>query len=234
MNKRIIVYVVAALIVLCVICVVAGLIIQSSPTYKVTATARALATAAEAARPTAIPVPTHTPAPTATLQPTGTPKPTATPGPTHTPAPTDTPAPTPTVTPTLSPTDQLRLAIQTALGDGNRDVPRIQEFDFTDGTIWVVWAIDDNFTEGLVKRGAQLDIVNILKAVDSTGIDYQRVDLLGTFSMVDVYGNTSESDVISVSYSQATVQRINWDNFLTDDIYTIADDLLMLHPEFRP
>lgn len=97
-----------------------------------------------------------------------------------------------------------------------------------------MWTINDSLTKGWIRSGAQSDIADILKAIHSTGLDYQRVDLLGTFPLVDVYGNTEETDVISVSYSRETVDRVNWNSFSADNIYTIADQVLMIHPEFRP
>lgn len=185
--------------------------------------------------PTATPEATSTPAPTSTPVPTNTPAPTSTPVPTSTPAPTDTPAPTPTSTATLSPVDQLRVSIQAALGEGNRDIPRLQEFDILEEVdLWVVWSINTSLTIGWIRDGAQADAFNILQAIHSTGFDYRSVALIGTFSMTDVYGNSEEADVISVTYNRETVERINWNNFSLDNVYTIADQIYQIHPDFRP
>jgi hypothetical protein len=58
------------------------------------------------------------------------------------------------------------------------------------------------------------------------------VQFAGTFSMQDIYGNVSEMVVIRASYLKETIQKINWDNFLNENIFTIADSSYV-HPDFR-
>jgi len=111
---------------------------------------------------------------------------------------------------------------------------RVDEVTLDTGQVYVFWAINDNLSSSWVARGAMLDMVAILKAVDETGIDFETINVAGSFSMVDAYGNVHEQVVVSLGYSKATVNRINWDNFVTDNIYLIADEVLVLHPEFRP
>ena len=187
-------------------------------------------------RPTATvtPVPTDTPIPTDTPMPapTDTPAPTNTPLPTNTPAPTETPAPTSTP---LSPDAALLVAIESALGSCNRDVPRISAYELDDkGIILVVWAINDNLSGKMITRGAMMDIVDILQAIDGSGVDYTRADLLGTFSMVDKYGEVDEHIVVNTMYSRETIDLINWEGFLTDNVYVVADEVYRIHPEFEP
>jgi hypothetical protein len=100
--------------------------------------------------------------------------------------------------------------------------------------VFVFWAINDALTTGMVKRGAQLDMIDILEAVADSGVDYVAVNAAGSFAMVDVYGNVREQVVVSMMYTKATIERVNWDSFITDNIYVIADEVYVLHPEFRP
>jgi hypothetical protein len=174
------------------------------------------ATPVTVATATAIPAPTDTPMPTDIRGPTGTPRP------------TDTPRPT------VSPTQRLQAAIRKALGDGNRNVPRVDEIALEDREIFVFWAINSNLTEGLIRNGARRDVVAILKAVAESGVEYSLVHTAGSFSMMDVYGNEREQVVVSLTYTQGTVDKINWVNFEPDNIYVIADEVLILHPEFTP
>lgn len=147
-------------------------------------------------------------------------------GPTNTAAPTNTPAPpTPTRPPTYTPEplQALRSAIIAALGDGNRDIPRVNDVRVEEDMIIVDFAINDNLFEDSLIRGAKRDIVDILEVVSKSGLEYGSVLVAGRFPMKDVYGNISEDQVIGVIYSSTTVEKINFDNFDIENIYTIRD-----------
>lgn len=167
------------------------------------------------------------------LPPAGTPTPVAQVAPTDTAAPTPTSEPLPPP-PTAGPQDRLAASLVEALGNSNRDTPRLAGLAVEGGEIVVSWAINDNLTSNLVRTGAALDVVDILQAVDELGIDYQQITVIGSFAMQDVYGNIEESIVVSAVYTRPTVDRIAFDTFDTDNTYRIADELLMLHPEFQP
>ena len=173
------------------------------------------------------PTNTYTPSPARTAQPTNTLQPTDTPKPIDTPKPTNTSEPEPTDTPE----ENLRKAIEDALGDSNRDIARISEFEVTD-QIFVQWAINDNLTEDMIKGGAQLDITEILQAVSESEVEYNSVRVYGTFPLVDSYGNVEETEVVKAVYTLETLEKINWDNFLFKNVYEIADSL-QLHPTFQ-
>jgi hypothetical protein len=103
-----------------------------------------------------------------------------------------------------------------------------------EGQLYVFWAINGYPTTGMVRRGAQLDMVAILEAMAESGGPYEAVHAAGSFPMVDAYGNAREQVVVSMMYNKATIERVNWDGFLSDNINEIADEEYLLHPEFRP
>lgn len=153
-----------------------------------------------------------------------TPTPSSIPSSTLPPPPTD--LPTETSTP-LDPQSQLRIDIEKALGIGNRDVARLIQLNYDDpetGAIYVNWSINDNFTEDLIVFGAKSDATDILKAIARSGIQYTYVILSGSFPMSDAFGNSEERNVINLTFYKATVDKINWDGFLSDNIYVIADE----------
>lgn len=161
-----------------------------------------------------------------TLSPTPLPSTTALPSATLPPTATLSPSATPPPTATLEPQSALRIEIERVLGTGNRNIPRLTALNFNDpetNAIFVNWAINDNLTENLIIYGAKSDATDILKAIAQSGVDYTYVILSGSFSMVDKFGNTSESNVVNLTFYKTTVDKINWDNFLSDNIYTIAD-----------
>lgn len=125
--------------------------------------------------------------------------------------------------------------IREILGTGNRDVTKLTDFSYDcidSVSICVTFAIDDNLTENFIKRGAMLDINRMLEIIAQSDIEYEEVFFTGTFPLVDAFGNSEETNVVMVWYRKETVDKINWDNFLTDNVYIIADDLF-LHPAFR-
>jgi len=142
----------------------------------------------------------------------------------------DTPVPATAII--LSPEDALKESIREALGELNRDGNRIHEIDIrgdNNDLVSVRFSLNDNFSDDSILRVGMLDIIDILKAVDSSSIDYSIVIVEGTFLMVDTYGNESEEQVIFASYSKENIDQINWSNFLTDNIFVIADTH-NLHP----
>lgn len=157
---------------------------------------------------------------------------------TNTPAPTATAAatPTPEVTPTPA---TLEEAVKASIDrDGNRDVPRIALVEQDMDVINVEWAINDNMGGDLIRSGARLDAVHLLHAIHAYGAEYRLINLVGTFSMRDTYGNTSESPVVYLTFEWDTVQRINWDDeafwqhSLQNQIYELADST-NIHEEFQ-
>lgn len=148
-----------------------------------------------------------------------------------TPAPTDTPLPTETP---ISPEAQLLADIEAALGDSNRDIERVRAYDFlgADHVIYVTFAIQDNFTADMIRAGAVSDVIDILEQVSQSQLDYAGVEVAGSFSMVDVYGNVSETTVIEAYYSRATIGRINFETFPSDNVFVIADSVSIMHPGF--
>lgn len=96
----------------------------------------------------------------------------------------------------------------------------------------IQWAINDNLTENMIKTGARIDIADMLQAIDETGVSYELINFEGTFSMVDRLGNAREETVVWATYDAETVAKINWPNFLTDNVYNVAASSKR-HPAFQ-
>lgn len=144
------------------------------------------------------------------------------------------PSPEPTSTP-LPPDLQLKANLTNALGDSNRyDGDKLTDVQIIDdgAVIDVYWGVNDNLSDGWVKDGAKLDIVNILKTIRESSINYESVGVYGKFPLVDKLGNSSEGFVIKAKYNRVTVDKIKFDNLLAKNIYDIADEV-WLHPAFQ-
>lgn len=99
--------------------------------------------------------------------------------------------------------------------------------------VLVTFDVAENLTLGMSRRGAQIDVKSILEGVDDSGFDFESVFIHGMAPLVDRFGHKSRDTVINVGYDRATVDRINWENMLTDNIYVVADSAV-IHPQFQP
>lgn len=129
-------------------------------------------------------------------------------------------------TPTYDTYDRLVVGIDEGLGELNRGNGRRKMTDINyredEGSIEVTWAADDNFSNGLIVAGIQSDAAAVLRAIDESGVDYERVFLAATFAVQDAAGHASESEVMLASYDRSTIERINWSNFLATEVFDIA------------
>jgi len=208
----------------CLICSIIAIIYNQTPAGKASSTQHALAEAITQtwqARPTNIPLPSSTPLPTAlpsaTLPPSETPLPRA----------------------TLEPLAELQQIVTNILGTSNRNVQRLANFSYDPGNseITVTFAANDNLTESMIKFGIQMDIEDILKTIQqsNTSIPYTSIFVMATFPLTDVYGNSKESNVVLATYNRTNLDKVNWDNFITDNVYLIANqDTLFIHPAVQP
>jgi hypothetical protein len=95
------------------------------------------------------------------------------------------------------------------------------------------FAIRDNYTEQMIKDGARLDTIDILRYAKATYPDASAVNVQGTFPMTDPYGNTSTHVAIDLTYSRATLNKINFDGVSKNSIWEIRDSGSVL-PAFQP
>lgn len=101
------------------------------------------------------------------------------------------------------------------------------------GVVDARFAIRDNYTEQLIKDGARLDTIDILKYAKATYPDAAAVNVQGTFPMTDPYGNTSTQVAIDLTYSRETLNKINFDGVTKKSIWEIRDSGTVL-PAFQP
>ncbi|WAC93525.1 DUF2510 domain-containing protein [Mycobacterium sp. Aquia_213] len=85
------------------------------------------------------------------------------------------------------------------------------------------FAIRDNYTETMIKDGARLDTIDILRYARATYPDASAVNVQGTFPMTDPYGNTSTQVAIDLTYSRETLNKINFDGVSKISIWEIRD-----------
>ncbi|OBG50032.1 MULTISPECIES: DUF2510 domain-containing protein [unclassified Mycobacterium] len=94
------------------------------------------------------------------------------------------------------------------------------------------FAIRDNYTEQMIKDGARTDTIDILRYARATYPDASAVNVQGTFPMTDPYGNTATHVAIDLTYSRATLNKINFDGITKASIWEIRDSGTIL-PAFQ-
>ncbi len=95
------------------------------------------------------------------------------------------------------------------------------------------FAIRDNYSEEMIRDGARSDTIQILKYAHATYPNASAVNVQGTFPMTDPYGNTSTQVAIDLTYSRATLNKINFDGVRANTIWEIRDSGTVL-PAFQP
>jgi len=128
--------------------------------------------------------------------------------------------------------ERLEYEIIKGLGKSNRKMDRITHFQVDGQDVVVHFTINDNLTVNMTKGGAKNSAESILKAVQNSGYDYSTITMLGTYPLQDKLGNSTETGVLQATYSRGIVSRINWQGFLYDNVYEIADEV-WLHPAFK-
>lgn len=151
---------------------------------------------------------------------------------TETTATTERPAPSAEPKP-VNPAVAFEKDVRDALGNGNRDdVERVGPVSFVDGVASVRYAINDNVSEGFIRKSARIDAVDIIKqAKKLPGLT--QLQIIGTFPLQNNLGESAEREVVEGTYSAEIVQRINVKTVNRDLIFELADVESIVHPVFR-
>lgn len=71
-----------------------------------------------------------------------------------------------------------------------------------------------------------------LKAAYKSGANVSEVTTFGEADMADKKGNTTHMTVAKCNMTQATAKTINWDNFLWENLHSVADEY-WVHPGIK-
>lgn len=82
---------------------------------------------------------------------------------------------------------------------------------------------NDNLSTDYIKRKMLIDSCELfekafaeLPEINSTYIDWH-------FPLVDTYGNVELNSVMTIKITRETEDKINWENFMTDNLPDVAD-----------
>ncbi|AXY24943.1 hypothetical protein CL176_02265 [Suicoccus acidiformans] len=80
------------------------------------------------------------------------------------------------------------------------------------------------------RRGFEGQIVEFMEAVKD--LDFELLRVSGLADMTDKYGNTELSKVAVYPITKETIDKINYDKFILDNLEELAEGTF-IHPEFR-
>ncbi len=154
-------------------------------------------------------------------------------------APTAVPTAEPTAAPTAEPSTReewVLLAAQEVYRDDLISVTW-QEVDNQKDMI-VIWCnFADNFTNQMRRDYFMLHAKNMLERVAKLGkdgrIDYGSCYIVGRTTYLDQYNNEFEGNAMEIRLLESDLSKINWDNYVNDDLVINLATTYAVHPLFR-
>jgi len=128
----------------------------------------------------------------------------------------------------------LKAAIGSLLGEKtNMDVPRDLDVSLVDGDLYVMYALNENFTNNLMIVGAWGEVSDIVKLVQESGLS-SNLTVNGTLALIDVNGNElGQQIVFTANFLDDKVPLLNTDNLLGTDMWENASSSFIYHPAIR-
>jgi hypothetical protein len=106
--------------------------------------------------------------------------------------------------------------------------------DADSDNVFVSFKARQGFTDGLTKDGARFDTSQILQYALARYPKLTEVIVSVKADMTDMYGNSKVEEVATLSYSRATLEKINWSNFDPNNMWNIPiADTAEVFPAFR-
>ena len=130
----------------------------------------------------------------------------------------------------LSYEEKIAFDIMQNLGESNREVDRLRLVDFKDPTIdgkgfMINFNANDNLKTSWIRDSALDDTIDLLELIFTKHPEFEEIGATAYFPLSDQYGNSEDVAVIIVYMSKETADKINWDNFYSDNLKVVADDI---------
>lgn len=115
--------------------------------------------------------------------------------------------------------DTIRSAIQDTISADN-----LETFNYVPDNNFslIKFKGSENLSNNMTIKGMYLDIFDILKAIQpiiDTDVDFNVV-----YPLQDKYGNVEDVIVIKATFTNKTIQKINFDNVIFENIPNLADE----------
>lgn len=117
------------------------------------------------------------------------------------------------------------------------DTIQVNSIDIDEDTkdLYITVEMGDNLTTNMIKLGIEKTAAHVFKNVFpllESREDIEMITYVSETSFVDKYGNESKDNACIISMDKETYSKINWDNFLTENLKSVATSYY-LHPTFK-
>jgi hypothetical protein len=128
----------------------------------------------------------------------------------------------------------LKAAISGQLGEKtNMDVPRNLDVTLSEGDLYVMYALNENFTNNLMIVGAWSEVSDIVQLVQKSGLS-KNLTVNGTLALIDANGNElGQQIVFTANFLDDKVPLLNTDNLLGREMWENASSFYIYHPAIR-
>lgn len=130
----------------------------------------------------------------------------------------------------ITPVDSYERQVETTIISELGQDTNINNIEIIGGALNIEYVAKNNLTTRLVRQGILSDVESVTERLVATIPENIMVIKFKIMSdLVDQYGNSSLSQVAVISFRQEVWIKINWDNFLTDNIQNVAEEF-WIHP----
>ena len=128
----------------------------------------------------------------------------------------------------------LKSAISSLLGEEtNMDIPRNLDVTLSEGDLYVMYALNENFTSDLMIYGAWSEVSDVVKLVQESGLS-NNLTVNGTLALIDVNGNElGQQIVFTANFLDGKVPLLNTENLLGREMWENAASFYIYHPALR-
>ena len=127
------------------------------------------------------------------------------------------------------------LGADTNMGEERLKQIKVYTYDYANNyqNVDIEYMADENLTTGMTKTGMWMDAMEVLEELPTVlNTQVMKITLNPQFKLVDQYGQESIEKVMTIRVTRETWEKINWDNFITDNIPTISETYWE-HPAFN-
>ncbi len=121
-------------------------------------------------------------------------------------------------------TDEVEKIITDKLGKNNNMKKKvIEKVEATDSNLNITLNASENFTVDMTKRNMWMDSIKILEPLSKTN-NIKQVNFNWQLPLVDKFGNEKDAEVMKFSIDKSTLDKINWDKFLTENFPDVVNN----------
>ncbi|GAB0170564.1 cell envelope integrity protein TolA [Lysinibacillus sp. CTST325] len=101
----------------------------------------------------------------------------------------------------------------------------VNDIQYVESDKGVIIALNasENFTTNMTKRGMWLDSKKVLQPLSKVD-GLETIIIHWHYPLVDTYGNEKDVLVMAFEVDKATLNKIKWDNFLTDNVPNVVNN----------